>query len=109
MLPLAKEYASIQQVEELDIDEALSYRDAHSARNEFEEYFYWLSDRNREKEKENQPAQSSPKKRGKFDPIYDPKHIMRAKAPERDKKKVEAAMQSAGTYLDFMRKRGYMN
>lgn len=95
-------------VEELHVDEAFAYRDCNSSRNEFEEYYYWYSDKKREENGENTPTNNKPqKKRGKFDAIHDPNRVMKAKPVEKNKKKVEKAMQSNKNYFQFMVERGF--
>jgi hypothetical protein len=109
VLPLAKEYGTIREIEDLCIDEAFAYRESNSSRNEFEEYYYWLSDKNREEKSEgaSKDGDYKPKKRGKFDAIYDKNRKMQAKPSEKNKKRVEQAMRSNKDYLQFMMERGF--
>ena len=108
MLPLAKEIGSLSEVENMTVRDALAYKSAIGDRAEFEEYYYWLSDKKREAEKERgENYREKGQKRGKYDAIHDPNRKMKSIAPEKDKKKVEKAMQSANNYMAFMQTRGY--
>lgn len=115
MLPLSEKLGGVSEVLRLDLAEALNYRDAISERGEFDEYYMWLADKRREQEKEDgeSPGEKhldNPKlpKRSKFDVNPNSDKPMQVLMPaEKNKAKVDNAMQSVGRYTNFLKSRGF--